>query len=232
ALAIFIFAGEGGLGFFDLQPDRAANEFQRRIAHQGARQQMALGQDLKAVADAQHHAALVGMGLDRFHHRRLAGHGAAAQVIAIGKTARQHHQIHVRQFAVLVPHHGGSLAGHLLQRDLGVAVAVGSGKDDDGGFHPFNSISYFSITVLASSFSHIALSSVLAFSASLPDNSRSITLPWRTSPTEPKPSPFRAWPMALPCGSRTPFLRVMKTRAFNELLTVPGHYCTRTGPLF
>src|SRR5271167_3405517 len=42
----------------------------------------------------------------------------------------------------------------------------------------------------------------------------SITLPWRTSPTCPKPSPFSAWPMAFPCGSRTPFLRVTKTRAF------------------
>src|SRR6185437_703583 len=80
--------------------------------------------------------------------------------------------------------------------------------------HVFSSISYFSITVLASSFSHMSLSEARALAASVSARSRSITLPWRTSPTAAKPSPFSAWPIALPCGSKTPFLSVTKTLAF------------------
>src|ERR1700761_2788030 len=60
----------------------------------------------------------------------------------------------------------------------------------------------------------MSLRDALALVASVSARSRSITLPWRTSPTEPKPNPFRAWPMAFPWGSRTPFFNVTKTRAF------------------
>src|SRR5437588_9587375 len=77
-----------------------------------------------------------------------------------------------------------------------------------------SSISYFSITVFASSFSHISFRFACAFVSSRSSISISMTLPCLTSPTSRKPRLFSAWPMALPCGSRTPFLRVMKTRAF------------------
>ena len=75
------------------QRHRAADEFQPGIAHQHARQQPHLGQHLKAVADAQHIAAPRRMGRDRRADRRLRGNGAAAQIIAKGKPARNAHHI-------------------------------------------------------------------------------------------------------------------------------------------
>jgi hypothetical protein len=63
-----------------------------------------LGQHLKAVADAQHIAAPVGMGAHGGSDRRLRGNGAAAQVVAVGKAARHAHHIGaLGQGAVLVP---------------------------------------------------------------------------------------------------------------------------------
>src|SRR5262245_54889506 len=44
-----------------------------------------------------------------------------------------------------------------------------------------------------------------------------MNLPWRTSPTLSKPSEWRALAMARPCGSRTPFFKVIWTRAFMTL---------------
>src|SRR4051794_29827407 len=44
-----------------------------------------------------------------------------------------------------------------------------------------------------------------------------MNLPWRTSPTDAKPSEWRALAMARPWGSRTPFFRVIWTRAFMTL---------------
>src|SRR5579883_1513261 len=57
------------------------------------------------------------------------------------------------------------------------------------------------------------LALVLSFSAS----TSSMYLPWRTSPTLPKPRPCSACCTALPWGSSTPLLRVMWTFAFNAV---------------
>src|SRR5258708_9129632 len=71
--------------------------------------------------------------------------------------------------------------------------------------------------VLASSRWHIASTRLCAVAASLSARSISIYLPWRTSATPAKPSEPSACAIALPCGSSTPVLRVMWTRAFTSV---------------
>src|SRR5205823_3996213 len=61
---------------------------------------------------------------------------------------------------------------------------------------------------------HISSTRARAAAGSASASSNSMSLPWRTSPTSEKPSPFSALPIALPCGSRTPGLRLIWTRAF------------------
>src|SRR6202030_4012481 len=73
---------------------------------------------------------------------------------------------------------------------------------------------YFSITVLARSFSAAFLSAASALARSPPSISMSKTLPWRTLATPPTPRDLRAPSMALPCGSRIPDFKVTVTRAF------------------
>src|SRR5438874_2606192 len=70
------------------------------------------------------------------------------------------------------------------------------------------------MTGLARSCRHISSTRARAMAGSLSVRSSSISLPCRTSPTPSKPSPFSALPMALPCGSSTPGLRLIWTRAF------------------
>src|ERR1700704_4443927 len=70
------------------------------------------------------------------------------------------------------------------------------------------------MTGLARSCRHISSTRARAAAGSVSASSSSISLPWRTSPTSAKPSPFRALPIALPCGSRTLGFRLIWTRAF------------------
>src|SRR5947207_111389 len=77
------------------------------------------------------------------------------------------------------------------------------------------------MTGLARSCRHISSTRARAAAGSVSASSSSISLPWRTSPTSPKPSPFRALPIALPCGSRTPGFRLIWTRAFISQLPWP-----------
>jgi hypothetical protein len=136
AFARLIAAGEGALRIFDRQRDVAADEMAARVAQQRAGQKAAFGQHLKAVADAQHKCATVGCLRHRLHHRRARGHGARAQIVAIGKAAGHADQVDVvRQFRVAMPDHGGPGPGRGFERHRQVAVAIAAGKDDDGALH-------------------------------------------------------------------------------------------------
>ena len=61
--------------------------FRVDIAQQRAGEQAGFHQNLEAVADAEHEAAVGGELLHRAHDGREAGDGAAAQVIAVGEAA-------------------------------------------------------------------------------------------------------------------------------------------------
>ncbi len=115
-----------------------ADEFQIGIAHQHTWQQADFGQDLKAVADADHRRALVGTRFDFAHDRRFRGHGTATQVITVGKAARHGDQINAGQFRVAMPVHDNLTTGDVGQRNLDITITVGTGKDDDSGFHWFS----------------------------------------------------------------------------------------------
>jgi len=61
--------GEHRVGAFDGQCDVAADERERRVRAQRARQQARLGQDLEAVADTEHEPAGLGERDHGSHHR-------------------------------------------------------------------------------------------------------------------------------------------------------------------
>ena len=70
-----------------LELELAEGEAPVGVAEQRARQQARLAEDLEAVADPQHQAALVGEGDDRLHRRREAGDRPGPQVVAVGEAA-------------------------------------------------------------------------------------------------------------------------------------------------
>jgi hypothetical protein len=132
-LAGIVAARERRVGSFDPQMHILADEFQLGIAHQNAGQQPGFAQDLETVADAEHETAIRRMLAHRVHHRGARRDRAAAQIIAIGKPAGHDHEIGAfGQLRLSMPDHRRLVAGDELERPRHVALAVDSGKDENG----------------------------------------------------------------------------------------------------
>ena len=130
-LALAAGAGERGAVVLDAQVHVAAHELEARVAQQGARQQARLDEDLEAVADAHHEAAVRGEVLHGLHDRAEARDGAAAQVVAVAEAARQDDGVDALEVGVLVPEVVGAGVGEGADGVVGVGVAVRAGEDDD-----------------------------------------------------------------------------------------------------
>jgi len=118
----------------DLEPLVAADEVQARVAHERAREQARLAQDLEAVADAQHRQAPPGRGDDLGHDRRDARDRSRPQVVAVGEAAGHDHGVDPAQVAVGVPQRDGRAARE-AHRARGVAVVERAGERDDADVH-------------------------------------------------------------------------------------------------
>ena len=70
----------------------------------------------------------------RLHHRREAGDGAAAQVVAVGEAAGQDHRVDAVQVVVAVPERDRLAAGE-ADRARGVAVVERAREGDDADPH-------------------------------------------------------------------------------------------------
>ena len=81
-------AGEDGVGGLDLQIHVPTDELEPCVPHKDTQQEPAFGQYLEAVANAQNRHALIGARFDLAHHWRQRCQRTGAQVIAVGKTAR------------------------------------------------------------------------------------------------------------------------------------------------
>ena len=135
-LALAVAAGEERVGLLDLEVHVAADELERGVAHQHARQQAGLGQHLEAVADAEHGRAGLGLRHHVAHDGRVRGHGAAAQVVAVGEAAGQHDQVGGGHRGVAVPDHARRARRSRLSRaTLMSRSQLEPGKTTTAGFH-------------------------------------------------------------------------------------------------
>src|SRR3954452_2767318 len=126
-------AGERRLRVDDLDLDLAADEAQGRVGQERAGQQARLAQDLKAVADAEHGAAVAGEVEHRRHHGREAGDRTHAEVVAVAEAARDDHGVDPAQVGVGVPEQlGVADAGGGKQ---GIALVARAGKANDAEPH-------------------------------------------------------------------------------------------------
>jgi hypothetical protein len=126
---------ERRVALLDPQMHRTADELQIGVAHQRAGQQAGLAKNLKAVANPQHEPAAPGKPHHAAQDRREARHRAAAQVIAVGKAARQNNAIEVAGQLVLVPEQLDLLAELGLERVKNVVIVARPGKSDDTPTH-------------------------------------------------------------------------------------------------
>src|SRR6478752_4287817 len=105
------------------------------IPNQRPGKQPDLAQNLEAVARPNHELPLPRLLYHAGHDRRKSGNGAAAEIIAVGKTARQHNRVESVERPVLVPDVFGSDAGNSVQCSQTILVAIRSGKLDHCEFH-------------------------------------------------------------------------------------------------
>jgi hypothetical protein len=92
-----------GIHRLDLQILVLADEDTDVVTDQGARQQVRLAENLEAITDAEHRHPSVS-GLDHLsHHRREPGDRPTAQIITVGKPARQDHCIDAVKVVATVP---------------------------------------------------------------------------------------------------------------------------------
>ena len=123
--------GEGRAGVLDAQVDVAADELEADVADQRARQQVGLGEDLEAVADAHDQSAVGREVGDRRHDGTETGDRAAAQVVAVGEPAGDDDGLDAAQVGVFVPEPHRFGAGEGGDGVPGVVVGVDAREDAD-----------------------------------------------------------------------------------------------------
>ena len=128
-------AGESGIGRFHADALVFADEVEAFVANEGAGEESALAEDLKAVADAEDGATGCSETFHRLHDRREAGDGSAAEIIAVGKASRNDDGVEACERGVFVPDEVGGGAGKVIESENAVLVAVRAREADDGEFH-------------------------------------------------------------------------------------------------
>ena len=95
--------GPGGSVVLHRQVGISAVKMQALVAGERAGQKVGFGEDLEAVTNAENRHAPAGGVDDGLHDRREGGNSAAAQVVAIRKTAWDNYRVDVFQVGVGVP---------------------------------------------------------------------------------------------------------------------------------
>ena len=128
--------GERRVGALDAQADVAADELEVAVAPQHARQQARLAEDLEAVADPEHRAAVGRERAHRVQHRGEARDRAAAKVVAVREAAGKHDCAGpARQLGLGVPDELG-VGAESAERPRGVPVVVRAREDEHGDLRP------------------------------------------------------------------------------------------------
>ena len=137
--------------------DPLTSKLARRISEERAGKQAGFLQDLKPIADTQHQPAPIRKVGNRLHHRREPRNRAAAQVVTVGKPARQHDQFQIVESTLAVVDVAHRLAEDLTDGVATVPVTPGAREDNNPGPHAgCTSTRKSSMTALASSCCAIA----------------------------------------------------------------------------
>ena len=137
-------AGEGRVGVLDANMDLAAEKPEPFVAHHRAGKQSSFEKDLKAVADAEDETAGAREAVDGAHHRRKAGDGASAEVVAEREAAGEDDGVESGNVFRLVPDEVHRLTHNRSNRVIGVMVAIGTRKLHHSEFHQVPPAMHFS----------------------------------------------------------------------------------------
>src|SRR5687768_12652931 len=123
-LALLVAVREHRVAVLDAKTHRLADELERLVAEQRARQQPGFARNLKSVADAEERAAALRVRGDLGHDRTEAGDGTAAQVVTVTESAWKDDHIAAGEVVILVPQVDGFFTQLVDDRVIGVVIAV------------------------------------------------------------------------------------------------------------
>ena len=170
---------------------------------------------------------------DRRHDRREPGDRAGAQVVAVREAAGQDHDVGAaRGSSPCARRTRASWPSTCLRGVVGVVIAVGSGKDDDGEFHrcapqlPADGSIDFDPIALDHRIGEQLVGDLggqrLAPGRPTPTAARArSTCPAARRRRRRSPCECSASAMVCPCGSKTDGFSVTKTRAFIDMAHFP-----------
>jgi hypothetical protein len=134
-LSFFSLAGKRRVRFFDSKHYLLANKLKPGISHQRTRQQTRFTENLEAIADSQHQAALPSELENAAHDRRKTRHGAAAEIVAVRKSTGEHQAIEVAREIILMPEKLDLLTHVPFQSIKDVLVIAGARKNNYAPTH-------------------------------------------------------------------------------------------------
>src|SRR4029450_6156723 len=101
-----------------------ADELQRTVPHECARQKAGFTQYLEPIARAEHQLALARVADYRSHYGREASNSAATKIIAIRESARQHDRVKIIKRRFLVPDVFGVQPFETINRRDTILIAI------------------------------------------------------------------------------------------------------------
>src|ERR1700731_975576 len=108
---------------------------QRPVPNQRAREQTNLAKNLEPIANADDQRPISRRVHHALHDGGKPGDGAAAKIIAVGKTTRQHDRVETIHRRFLVPDVFSAQPRKAVQRRQAILIAIGSWKLNDCEFH-------------------------------------------------------------------------------------------------
>jgi len=108
------------------------------VPQQGPRKEVRFAKNLEAVTNTQHLPAPSRKFNNALHNGTEAGNRARAEIIAIGKSTRQHDAVFcgkAGKVAVLVPEHDTFLVQIVYQGIIHIPVAIGTRENYNSKFH-------------------------------------------------------------------------------------------------
>jgi hypothetical protein len=122
---------------FDPHEHVLALESDASVAEHRAWQKSRLEQHLESVANAEHGTTSLGKGSYFAHDRGKPRDRTRPKVVTVREAAGKDDGVGVGEACVPVPNELGILAQHVLDGVIGIVVAIGSGKHNDGEFHGY-----------------------------------------------------------------------------------------------
>ena len=122
-------------GVLNAQAHEPADELERFVPQERAGEETGFGEDLEAVADADHELSPLGLFSHGIHHGRESRNRSRPQVVAVAEPAGENEAVELRDVPLFVPDEFRVFLKNVLQDPVTIIIAIRTGENDYTEFH-------------------------------------------------------------------------------------------------